>query len=67
MDRLVNETNDLGGRMSNIQRRLEAMRRDLHDMKRLARLSTHDLPPEKVAEMIDIVLINDKQRIGTQL
>jgi hypothetical protein len=43
------------------------MRRDLHDMKRLARLSTHDLPPEKVAEMIDIVLINDKQRIGTQL
>jgi len=50
--------------MSNMQRRLEAMRRDLHEMKRLVRLSTHDLRPEKVIELIDGVIRADRDRIG---
>lgn len=50
-----------------MQRRLEAMRRDLHEMKRLVRLSTHDLKPESVIGMIDDVIQKDRDRIGVQL
>lgn len=50
-----------------MQRRLEAMRRDLHEMKRLVRLSTHDLKPESVIAMIDDVIQKDRDRIGVRL
>jgi hypothetical protein len=50
-----------------MQRRLEAMRRDLHDLKSKVRLSTHDLRPEKVIELIDGVIQADRDRIGKQL
>ena len=49
-----------------MQRRLEAMRRDLHEMKRLVRLSTHDLKPESVISMIDDVIQKDRDRIGVR-
>jgi hypothetical protein len=49
-----------------MQRRLEAMRRDLHDLKRKVRLSTQDLRPESVIALIDEVIQADRDRIGRQ-
>ncbi len=50
--------------MSNAQRRLEVMRRELHDLKAAIRLNAHPDDPEWYIDQIEAVLVRDRERIG---
>jgi hypothetical protein len=52
--------------MSNMQRRIEVLRRELHDLKREIRNNAHPDDPEWYIGRIEAILVRDRERIGVE-